>query len=126
MKSYEEPFLEERMKEAQERAKKIAHGSLTSEDDLQEFFKIQLSRRYGLPLYDTYFDNRTLDQLAFEVFVQKEFDIKEAGGNSQLAEDKLVETPVEEREDMFADLIDESDFAQRWAEAQQPGEPDNE
>lgn len=118
MRPYEEPFLEERVKTAQERAKKIAHGSLSSEEELQDFFKIQLSRRYGLPLYDSYFENRTFDELAFEVFVQKEFDAKEAGATSGYAEEKLVETSEEERDDMFADLVEDSDFAQRWAQAE--------
>jgi len=123
MTTYIEPFLEERMEKAKAKAKRIAHGKVESESDLEQVFRASLSRRYNIPVFDTYFDDKTLDEIAYEVFLHKELDRKESGGTDEDAQKELTQVSNEDREDLFSDLVEDSEFAQRWAEASEPPPP---
>jgi len=113
------------MEKAKAKAKRIASGKVVSEEDLEEVFRVSLSRRYNIPVKDPYFDDKTIDDLAYEVFLHKELDKPDMNGPDEDAEKELTQVPEEARDDMFSDLIDDSEFAQRWAEAsEQPSNPE--
>ena len=68
---YKEKFLERRIEQAKEYAAKIASGLGDSEQDIEITYRMFLSEHYSLPIFDEYFEKRTFDQLAFEVYLIK-------------------------------------------------------
>lgn len=71
---FQEPFLQQRIEKAKKKAEKIISGQGTTEDDIVMQFRFMLSQRYNIGLFDAYFEERTIDELAFEVFMWKELD----------------------------------------------------
>jgi hypothetical protein len=69
-----EPFLEERIKKAEQQAKKIMSGQMDDEDSLVLLYRFLLSQRYHIGIFDEYFQNRTIDELALEVHLWREHD----------------------------------------------------
>lgn len=67
-----EPWLEERIDAAKQKAKLIVDGKINDEDDLRLVFQFVLCQKYNMPIFDPYFTERTLDELMFEVYLHKE------------------------------------------------------
>jgi hypothetical protein len=71
-----EPYLAERIEAAKKKAKQIIDGKIDDEDDLRLVFQFVLCQRYNIPIFSPYFEERTLDELMFEVYLHKEATIK--------------------------------------------------
>jgi hypothetical protein len=71
-----EPFLTERIEAAKKKAKQIIDGKIDDESDLRLVFQFVLCQKYNIPIFDEYFEERTLDELMFEVYLHKEATIK--------------------------------------------------
>lgn len=71
-----EPYLEQRIEAARLKAKNIIDGKIEDEYDLRLVFQFVLCQKYNIPIFDTYFEERTLDELMFEVYLHKEATIK--------------------------------------------------
>jgi hypothetical protein len=74
MLNYNEPHLNERLEIAKAKAKAIIKNEISSIEELTILYRFLLSRRYNLPVFHSYFENRTIDELAFEVFMHIEYD----------------------------------------------------
>lgn len=62
-----EPHLKERVELAKQRAQRILAGNLETLDDAEFSMRLFLARRLGLPIFDRYFEDRTIDELVFEI-----------------------------------------------------------
>lgn len=69
---YTEPFLTERLDLALAKARRLVQNNIESLDDLNMALRAAISNYYGFPLFDKYFEDKTIDQLAFEAFYIKE------------------------------------------------------
>jgi hypothetical protein len=101
MTSYIEPYLDERLDLALEKARRLIQNKIESQDDLWMAFRIIISDHYGIPLFDKYFEDKSIDQLAFEAFFIKERAISAADTASKQISDNT---------DLAAQAI-EDDFA---------------
>jgi len=64
---YTELHLEERIVAAKEKAQRIKKAiDITTIEDAELVVRYVLSKHYNIPLFDKYFDDRTLDELFFE------------------------------------------------------------
>jgi hypothetical protein len=61
-----EPYLDERVASAKQRARKIANGSVDSELDLRDYLVYYIATKYNMPIFSEYFQARTLDDLIYE------------------------------------------------------------
>lgn len=71
-----EPYLEQRIEAAKQKAKSIVNGKVNDEEDLRLIFQFVLCQKYNIPIFDPYFTERTLDELMFEVYLHKEVALK--------------------------------------------------
>lgn len=71
-----EPYLAERIEAAKKKAKQIIDGKIDDETDLRLVFQFVLCQKYNMPIFSPYFEERTLDELMFEVYLHKEATIK--------------------------------------------------
>lgn len=71
-----EPYLAERIEAAKKKAKQIIDGKIDDENDLRLVFQFVLCQKYNIPIFSPYFEERTLDELMFEVYLHKEATIK--------------------------------------------------
>lgn len=67
-----EPYLNERIEAAKTKAKQIIDGQVENEEDLRLIFQFALCQKYNIPVFDSYFEDRTLDEIMFEVYLHKE------------------------------------------------------
>ena len=116
-----EPHLKERIEAAERKAKKLAHGQPDSEDELLIIYSVILSQKYNMPIFSEYFQERTIDELALEVFIWQEMNKKSTVGTDDfvLDDDVIKEATNEEAwEDLQsdADFIDQArkDFADKF------------
>lgn len=72
MAEYNEPFLSERLDQALAKARRLVQNNIETMEDLNLALRSTISGYYGFPLFDKYYDDKTLDQLAFEAFYIKE------------------------------------------------------
>lgn len=63
---YVEPFLQDRIEEARRYAEKVHNGLIDTEAELAMVFRMVISDHYKIPIFHSYFDERTFDELAFE------------------------------------------------------------
>ena len=97
----EEPHLIERVTDARQKAINVIRGKLETDDSLKDRFQWFLSRQLGKGFFDPYFDNLSLDMLAFEVYLHvesnksKEDIVKDAS--------TLLKDNPKEAEELFAD-----------------------
>jgi hypothetical protein len=101
-----EPYLQERIDAAKEKARKIVAGEVESEKELVEAMVLVLSRHYGLPFFDSYFEDRTFDDLIFEVELLK----LSRQSNSEQGSGMLAAASKEEKESLVDDWV-EADMA---------------
>lgn len=92
-----DPFLEERLQEAQSRAVRAATGVIEDEYDLEIQLRCFLSDTYNMPIMDSYFD-RPLDDLAFEAYL-----IAERNKIKNTQPDSLVKDSLEEAAEYAAE-----------------------
>ena len=116
-----EPHLKERIEAAERKAKKLVHGQPDSEDELLIIYSVILSQKYNMPIFSEYFQERTIDELALEVFIWQEMSKKSTVGTDDfvLDDDVIKEATNEEAwEDLQsdADFIDQArkDFADKF------------
>ena len=116
-----EPHLKERIEAAERKAKKLVHGQPDSEDELLIIYSTILSQKYNMPIFSEYFQERTIDELALEVFIWQEMSKKSTVGTDDfvLDDDVIKEATNEEAwEDLQsdADFIDQArkDFADKF------------
>ena len=116
-----EPHLKERIEAAERKAKKLVHGQHDSEDELLIIYSVILSQKYNMPIFSEYFQERTIDELALEVFIWQEMSKKSTVGTDDfvLDDDVIKEATNEEAwEDLQsdADFIDQArkDFADKF------------
>ena len=67
-----EPFLNERIEAAKQKAKQLIDGKVENEEDLRLIYQFVLCQKYNIPIFDQYFEDRTLDEIMFEVYLHKE------------------------------------------------------
>lgn len=116
---YREPHLEERIKAAKERARRIKFNiDITSLEDAEMVLKFVLSRHYGIPLFDKYFDERTLDELFFEAELVLPERAKTAENISDVIKDNKEE--ISQLADEFEEWMDRSDAPLDPAAADDP------
>lgn len=84
-----EPYLAERIEAAKKKAKQIVEGKIDDENDLRLVFQFVLCQKYDIPIFSPYFEERTLDELMFEVYLHKEATIK---SDPELAKKDAAET----------------------------------
>ena len=101
-KGYIEPFLEERTEAAQKYARKIAHGTVDNVEEFETFLRWVIGKHYGLPIFDSYFERRTLDELIFEATL-----ISELGKDNVQKTSEVIKENQVEAESLFDDWIKE-------------------
>lgn len=116
-----EPHLKERIELAEARAKKLVHGQPDSEEELLIIYSVILSQKYNIPIFSEYFQERTIDELALEVFIWQEMNKKSTIGTDDfvLDDDVIKEATSDEAwEDLQSDtdFIDQArkDFADKF------------
>lgn len=97
-----EPNLEERIDQAKERARRIMTKDHKTLADTVLYLQIVLANHYGIPIFDPYFKEKTIDELIFEVEVVNLSKESSAATGSKL---------LKEDEEGAAGLFDD------WAEA---------
>lgn len=103
-----EPYLAERIEAAKKKAKQIIDGKIDDEDDLRLVFQFVLCQRYNIPIFSPYFEERTLDELMFEVYLHKESTIK---SDPELAKEEAADFIREEanKDEYWEDLDVQTD-----------------
>lgn len=103
MAEYEEPHLTERLDEALAKARRLIDNKIESLEDLNLAFRVVISDRYDIPLFDPYFADKTMDQLAFEAFFIRERQTTGAATASKVISDNQEEA-AKAVEDQFAEF----------------------
>lgn len=103
-----EPYLEQRIEAAKQKAKAIAAGKINDEEDLRLIFQFVLCQKYNIPIFDPYFVERTLDELMFEVYLHKEAAAK---SDPEIAKQEAADFVREEanKDEYWEDLEIQSD-----------------
>jgi len=103
-----EPYLEQRIEAAKQKAKLIVEGKIEDEEDLRLVFQFVLCQKYNIPIFDPYFDERTLDELMFEVYLHKEAAAK---SDPELVKQETADFVREEanKDEYWEDLEMQSD-----------------
>jgi len=103
-----EPYLAERIEAAKKKAKQIIDGKIDDEFDLRLVFQFVLCQKYNMPIFDPYFEERTLDELMFEVYLHKEVAVK---ADPELAKQDAADFVREEanKDEYWEDLDIQSD-----------------
>jgi hypothetical protein len=103
-----EPYLEQRIEAAKQKAKSIVDGKIEDEEDLRLVFQFVLCQKYNMPIFDSYFADRTLDELMFEVYLHKEASVKL---DPELAKEDAADFVREEanKDEYWEDLEMQSD-----------------
>jgi hypothetical protein len=103
-----EPYLAERIEAAKKKAKQIIDGKIDDESDLRLVFQFVLCQKYNMPIFDPYFEERTLDELMFEVYLHKEVAAK---ADPELAKEEAADYIREEasKDEYWEDLDIQSD-----------------
>lgn len=104
-----EPNLEQRIKKAKDRAKKLVDTDFQNEEDLHWWLVFQLSKYYKMPIYSEYFQDRTMDELMFELSM-----IQEDNKPKDVKSSEIVNENLEEAQGIFDDFEDE--FNQSFSE----------
>ena len=105
---FSEPFLESRLKDAEAKAKLIDHGQLNDEDDMRLRFQWFLCRQLHKGFWDPYFEDLTIEQLAFEVYLWVESTRVGASKATKMEEaNSLLKDNPEEAKELFNDWKDE-------------------
>lgn len=104
-----EPHLEKRIEIAKEKARKLVTQDIDSEEDLFLVYSIVLSQRYNLPIFHDYFQDRTLDQLALEVYIWREQEKPKTIGEGMTTLDESVLKEAAS-DDSWQDLQSDEDF----------------
>lgn len=93
-----ETDMNERIERAKNQARAIVDGTDNSEAAIHYILRSVLSRRYNMPIFDDYFESRSIDELVFEIELWRA--LEETGakrGGDLLKENK------EEAESLFDD-----------------------
>lgn len=103
-----EPYLAERIEAAKKKAKQIIEGKIDDEDDLRLVFQFVLCQKYNIPIFSPYFEERTLDELMFEVYLHKEATVK---SDPELAKEEAADFVREEanKDEYWEDLDMQTD-----------------
>jgi hypothetical protein len=103
-----EPYLAERIEAAKKKAKQIIDGKIDDENDLRLVFQFVLCQRYNIPIFSPYFEERTLDELMFEVYLHKEATVK---ADPDLAKEEAADFIREEanKDEYWEDLDMQTD-----------------
>ena len=103
-----EPYIEQRIEAAKQKAKAIVDGKINDEEDLRLVFQFILCQKYNIPIFDSYFAERTLDELMFEVYLHKEVSAK---SDPELAKQEAADFVREEanKDEYWEDLEIQSD-----------------
>ncbi len=98
-----EPYLAERIEAAKKKAKQIVDGKIENENDLRLVFQFILCQKYNIPMFSPYFEERTLDELIFEVYLHRESTKK---NDPELAKEEAAQTIRSEanRDEYWEDL----------------------
>jgi hypothetical protein len=99
---FNEPFLVERIENAKLSAKKLIDGDFEDEESLKSLIRFRLSRELNKGYFESYFDDRTLDDLVFELELIK---LSSRPADSR-GSDMLKEAP-KEAEALFDDWVEE-------------------
>jgi len=103
-----EPYLAERIEAAKKKAKQIIDGKIDDENDLRLVFQFVLCQKYSIPIFSPYFEERTLDELMFEVYLHKEATVK---SDPELAKEEAADFVREEanKDEYWEDLDMQTD-----------------
>ncbi len=66
-----EPYISQRLEKAEEYARKLLNGEVVDEKALLDILRWRICTYYSIPFFDKYFQDRTLDELAFEASLIK-------------------------------------------------------
>lgn len=97
-----EPYLIERMEKAKERAAQIIDGAYDDEESLFLAMRWIICQTRNMPLFDSYFEKRTIDDLVLEV----EMIRLSRQGSSDRGSEILKDAPKEESEGLFDDWVE--------------------
>jgi hypothetical protein len=103
MSTFWEPFLEERIEAARQKAQRLRDGIVEIMEEFELSLRVFISTHYTIPLFDTYFEERTLDDLIFEVEVIKLKQSAAPSGSNTLKEN------AKEAEGLFDDWIEDDE-----------------
>ena len=67
MDTFLELHLDKRIQEARERANRIVSNQHTSFEDSLVYLQMILAKHYNMPIFHSYFKERTIDELIFEI-----------------------------------------------------------
>ena len=99
---YIEPFLDERLEAASEFARKIVNRDIDNIYDFQFVLRMVIAEARHMGIFDKYFDDLTIDQLAFEAGI-----LKESREPTREQTSETIKAHTEEAESLFDEWIDE-------------------
>jgi len=105
-----EPHFDERIKKAQARAQRVMDGTYDPEDGEDGVLFVMrwiICQHWSIPIFDPYFENRTLDDMAFEVELIR---LSKAPSDARTSE-ILKEAPQSELNSLTDDWLEEDQAA---------------
>ena len=105
--------IEKRIKAAKEKAERVFYGVKTTIEEETLRLQYVISRHYGIPIFDNYFKDRTLDDLIFEIEL---ISLNSTGGEEKMEE--IMTTP-EKRQELDG-IFDDWNFETGPKPQQQP------
>lgn len=100
---HHETYLQQRIELMKKKAQRIKDGIVETDDDFINVLRFRLSQAYNIPFFDTYFSQRTLDDLVFEL------ELLRASVDKTAEVSESLKAFAESGEDLFADLSPEND-----------------
>lgn len=97
-----EPYLAERIEKARARARQIIDGQYDDEESLCLALRWFICQNRNRLFFDSYFDDRTLDDLVFEVEMMK----LAKQSSTDRGSETLKDAPKEESEALFDDWVE--------------------
>lgn len=101
---YSEPFLSERIEKAKKKAFDIVNKNHNTIEDSVYYLRYILSRHYNMPFFHEYFEQRTIEELIFEIELIKQSE----QSNVEKGKD-LLASNKEEAEGLFDDMVKEDE-----------------
>lgn len=91
-KEQSEPYIMERAEQARLMAERVATGDVSTESEFAMAQIAIIARHLKIGFFDPYFENRTLDELLFEVYLIGAMNDPE-GVTRRRAAEKIQESP---------------------------------
>lgn len=96
---FNEIYIDERVERAKKRARGLIEGNPETPSDVIYLLRSVLCEYYKKPLFDPYFEERTLDELIFEI----ELVVNRNKADNVARGSELLKNNPKEAEELFAD-----------------------